>query len=81
MRTTVLIYLVVVGIIHKSNFLVFPVDLVYEDIVPDVQAPESPERFFKRLSSLRVFFKFNQFLLDLTEPRGVFLPLWDPRLS
>ena len=42
--------------------------------MPDVQAPESPERFFKGLSNLRVFCKFNQFLPDLIEPHGVFLP-------
>jgi hypothetical protein len=43
---TVLVYFVVVGIIHKSNFLVFPVDPVHKDIMPDVQALVSLERLF-----------------------------------
>jgi len=36
-----------VGIFHENNFPVFPVDPVYEDIIPDVRPPESYERFFK----------------------------------
>lgn len=71
---TVLVYFVVVGIIHKSNFLVFPVDPVNKDIMPDVQASQSPEGFFKGLSYLRIFCKFSQLLLDLSKSRGVFLP-------
>ena len=63
-----------VGVVHENNFLILPVDLVHEDIMPDMQAPESLERFFKRLSDIRVLCKFNQLLLDLAEPCGVFLP-------
>ena len=71
---TVLVYLIVMGIIHECNFLVFPVDLVHEDIMTDVQAPESPERFFQGLTNLRIFCKFSELLLYLAEPCRVFLP-------
>jgi len=76
---TVLVYFIVVGIIHESNFLVFPVDPVNKDIMPDVQVPVSLERLSKGLADLLVFCKSNQFLPDLAEPHGVLLPHFPER--
>ena len=45
---------VVMGIVHEKYFLVFPVDPVHQDRMPDVQAPVSFQRFFEGLADLRV---------------------------
>jgi len=68
-----LIRLIVMGVINKGNLLLFLIDLIHQDVMPDMKATVAFQLVPERFAYLWILGKFQQFLCYLLKPHRILL--------